>query len=80
MSTRSSIKYEMDDGGKGFHLFTDFLDERTGSKVVHLELRGVEFEADSSGAVHVVLPQEWAEKLGLVPPNTRNQAPEARKG
>lgn len=65
MSTRSSIKYQMDDAG-GFHLFTDFLDDCADAKVIHLELRGVQFEADSSGTVHVVLPQVWADKLGLV--------------
>lgn len=68
MSTRRSIKYEMDEDHKGFHLFTDFFDDCVGERLMHLELRGVEFEADSSGNVSIALPLEWAEKLGLVPP------------
>lgn len=65
MSTRCSIKYERDEKGSGFHLFSDVLDD--GDKApVYLELHGVDFECDSSGRVLVTIPCEWAEKLGLI--------------
>lgn len=74
MSTRSTIKHQMAEDGTGFHLFTDFLDDCVGREVVHLDLSGVQFDADSNGFVHVVLPKPWAEKLGLLQPSTPSES------
>lgn len=76
MSTRASLKYEIDDEtGVGFHLYEDvmdsFGDDADPKPPVYLELMGVNFKAayaiHHSGSVFVTIPREWAEKLGLVP-------------
>lgn len=75
MSTKSTLKYNIDDKtGAGYHLYNDladtFGDEEPGCHPVYLELRGVDFDAickqDFGGRVCVTIPREWAEKLGLV--------------
>jgi hypothetical protein len=80
MSTKSTIRYETDEGSQqGFHLYDDVFDEEN----VYLELQGFQFQSSTSvelsgnGApsLTVKLPFMWAEKLGLVmrpsnePPN-----------
>jgi hypothetical protein len=67
VSTRSSIKHEHDEEtGRGFHLYTDWLDKCVGAEVVHLRLDGVAFEASSNGTVTVTLRRDMAERLGLL--------------
>jgi hypothetical protein len=72
MSTKSTFKHEHDPAtGRGFSLYTDWLDDCIGDDVVHLRLEGVSFEAtaDASGpAVTVSLPRDMAERLGLIQP------------
>ena len=70
MSTRSSIKYELDDTtGNGFHLFGDVLDDEVDAPV-YLELTGIyaatlSYE-DGHAVVLVTIPRDWARKLGLL--------------
>lgn len=69
MSTKETIKHHWDaDTQSGFHLYTDLMDYCAENDVVHLELNGVVFEADSSGRVEITIPRKWAEMLCLVPP------------
>ena len=69
MSTRSSLKYERNEGKPGFHLYTDFMDSCVGLDVVNLQLDYVAFEAsaDNTGTcVTLKIPREMAERLGLL--------------
>lgn len=70
MSTRQSIKYERSEegNGDGFHLYADLVDDGI-SPPVYLELIGTEFTAESwdgGMSVTVVIPRDWAIKLGLI--------------
>lgn len=85
MSTRASIKYDVDEEtGCGFHLYEDMADSlreddnREPPPPIYLELMGVNFEVayaiHHGGSVMVAIPRDWAEKLGLVkPPNDRHK-------
>ena len=66
MSTRNTIRREVSEDC-GYHIFTDVMDDDPAP--IHLSLIGFEFEADNyhDGHVEIVIPQEWARKLGLVP-------------
>ena len=67
MSTKTTIKYEHDaDSRSGYHLYTEWYDELEENEVVHLELNGVAFDANSGGTVSVAIPIAWAKKLGLI--------------
>ena len=69
MSTRSSIKWDRDDNGVGFHLYEDVLDESDGP--VYLDLDGLPSvcvtASEHGHAVTIAIPREWARKLGLLP-------------
>ena len=71
MSTKSTIRYETDEGSQqGFHLYDEVFDEEN----VYLELQGFQFECSTSvelsgngvPGLTVKLPRAWAEKLGLI--------------
>jgi hypothetical protein len=70
MSTKQSIKFMEDE----FHLYHDVMDSVRGVEAdelpVYLELRGVEFEANSYGTVTVTIKASTARKLGLLPERT----------
>lgn len=63
MSTRVTIKHHDQEDGTGFHVFEDMHDF---APVIHLQLTGVAFEANSSGFVHVSMPAQLALRLGII--------------
>lgn len=75
MSTRSTIRYDVeDDTQTGFHLYSDAFDEE--NEYVYLELDGFHFEASSipdltwtdhiRPRLTVKLPYDWAKRLKLI--------------
>jgi hypothetical protein len=72
MSTKCSIRYEVDDVTRvGYHLYTEVFDDEN----VFLEMNGFHFEASSlpditldngNPRLVVKLPVEWAKKLKLI--------------
>lgn len=70
MGTRNTIRREYDEEtGQGYHLFTDWLDQRSGKEVVHLRLQGVAFEAfcDAGGAwVTITMGRDLATRIGVL--------------
>ena len=72
MSTKRSIRLEMDDASRtGFHLYEDLFDEDN----VYLELEGFHFEAGTlqdltleqgHPRIAIKLPTAWARKLKLI--------------
>lgn len=76
MSTKRTLKVQLDDTGAGFHLYqdTEELDD-DGNGPVHLDLENVTFEAGAGhkpggGGVDVTIPRAWARALGLLTPDT----------
>lgn len=62
MSTKSTLKH-----GKGYHLYSDFIDLCQDLDVVNLRLDDVQFTAWNSG-VEIVIPSSIARALGLISP------------
>lgn len=85
MSTKSTIRYETDEGSQqGFHLYDEVFDEEN----VYLELQGFQFECSTSvelsgngvPGLTVKLPRAWAEKLGLTTLPGNEPIPVSRPG
>ena len=85
MSTKSTIRYETDEGSQqGFHLYDEVFDEEN----VYLELQGFQFECSTSVELSgngvpdltVKLPRAWTEKLGLIALPRNEPIPVSRPG